>query len=517
MIDPPFRRCPQLLLALGLAPLALSAQPKPDETVKLPPYNVVEPPVQESKFHALFEGLNHRFDGPFPELRSGPMVEAILWRHRFLEEHPNEDAIIVTTGDGGRIISATTVYTLGGALYASSNALGEHKPFKGLKAGELRQPGAVEKFRATILSWRRQLSEGWDSREAPYEGRDTTLDAQKTDLTMKQNGGAMALTRNAVGGFAGIDTDDGGISDMGPPTLNSALVKAEDTGNYDVLMEMSGPASSVHLASGASPGARIAANMLDAGMDQANLDFKSAQVQAFFEPSGEVLSWTYGVLRNPRHAGLIPVALDEVTFPTKAGKPATFRALVFDWEGRQYVYEPNTGTFAWDLPRNPLTAQPFLCQHGDAGRLLESVYFCATYPRAHPGEQAVLIPGMPAAVAYTAGGHVALFGLALAPFQLPPRFGPALLGDAKALTVLRDRVAAEMARRRADPNAKAVPSGLPADQMGDSEGLQLRRAYLAFHDAGIPSALDESASPVLSFTWNHMGYACGTDGQVHTR
>ncbi|HEX3731131.1 MAG TPA: hypothetical protein VHV47_15070, partial [Opitutaceae bacterium] len=60
MIESPLRRWPKFLLTLGLAPLALSAQPKPGETVKLPPFDVVSPPSKETKFHAFFEKLNHR-------------------------------------------------------------------------------------------------------------------------------------------------------------------------------------------------------------------------------------------------------------------------------------------------------------------------------------------------------------------------------------------------------------------------------------------------------------------------
>ncbi|HVW21429.1 MAG TPA: hypothetical protein VHC86_09450 [Opitutaceae bacterium] len=504
MIPSLFRRRPSAALAAALVPLALGAQPKPDEPVRLPPYNVISAPSKETRFHAFFEGLNHKFDGPFPELRSGPMVEAILWRHRFLEEHPKEDAVIVTTADGGRVVSATTVYTLGGRLYASSNALGEHRLFEGMKAGELRRAGAAEIFRRQILLWRRQLSD-------PDGGAFDQLDL-KPELGMNQG----AVVPNRMAGF-GADMAADAEQMNGPPTLNSALVIAEDTGNYDILTKLAGQPTAVRAPGALSGPSRSAAGMLNDGAALANLDFRNAQLQAFFEPSGEILSWTYGVLRDPRRAGLVPVALGEVTFPAKQGKARTFRALSFDWEGRQYVYEPDRGTFAWDLPRNPLTGQPFLCLHGDGGGLLECVYFCAIYPRSHPGERAVLIPGTPAAVAYTANGKVAFFGLALAPFPLPPRFGPPLLADLKGLSALRGRVAAEIARRRADPNAKAVPAALPGDQMGDEIGMQMRRAYLAFHGASIPCALDEGASPVLSFSWARVAYAWGADGLVRAR
>src|SRR5665213_160769 len=65
--------------------------------IKLPPFDVTAQKEQPPSIKQTFEKFNHVFDGPFPSLRSGPLIEAILWRHHYLTEHPTEEAVIVTT------------------------------------------------------------------------------------------------------------------------------------------------------------------------------------------------------------------------------------------------------------------------------------------------------------------------------------------------------------------------------------------------------------------------------------
>ena len=88
------------------------------------------------------------------------MIEAILWRHRYLEKHPQEQAVIVTTGRGNRILSATTIYTEGGRVYGSSNALGEHFPIRGLTPADLGSAAGITRATKYINDDRQILLDG---------------------------------------------------------------------------------------------------------------------------------------------------------------------------------------------------------------------------------------------------------------------------------------------------------------------------------------------------------------------
>src|SRR5665213_1750110 len=91
-------------LAVASPSFGQNAAPSPPSpaagaTIQLPPYEVIGEKPEWGAMRQSFETLNHAFDGPFPELRSGPLIEAILWRHRYLAEHPSDDAIILTAQD----------------------------------------------------------------------------------------------------------------------------------------------------------------------------------------------------------------------------------------------------------------------------------------------------------------------------------------------------------------------------------------------------------------------------------
>ncbi len=86
----------------------------------------------------------------------------------------------------------------------------------------------------------------------------------------------------------------------------------------------------------------------------------------------------------PLHAGLgQPVAAR--THPRLHGA-RDLQCVVFDWEGVQYYYQPDLGTWAKPLPLNSITGLPYLCVQN--GALLECAYFCATYAQRHPGQKA---------------------------------------------------------------------------------------------------------------------------------
>lgn len=420
------------------------------DPVKLPPYEVIDSRLESAQIHPGYEKINHLFDGPFPQLRSGPLIEAILWRHRYLVAHPDEGAVIITGQDGERIKSATTIYTRAGKLYASSNALGEERPLKGFAAADIRDPKKIEKIKGLIQALR--------------------------DIYLP---GGLTRADQEAAADAGENADLYG----GLPTMGKLLVMAEEEGDYSVLMLQAG-----------GQGAN------QRGSSYAAL--KSAMVQTFAEPSSEVLSWTYGALRDPERAGIVPVALSHVTVITNEGKNLSIQALVFDWDGQHIIYDPDRGTHAKPLPLDPLTGLPYLCVRN--GGLLECVNFCATYSRAHPGEKAALLPGEPAAAAFTIKGGLGIFSPALGIYQLPRKIGAEVIADVPGLARLRDRLAAQTGPR------KAIPEELP----GDDADMELRRAFVGFQAAGVPSSFTRGEQTGVRFTWEGASYVYGLDQKL---
>ena len=407
------------------------------------PYEVIEPKAPQT-FHEKMQALDHVFDGPFPELRSGPLIEAILWRHKYMIEHPADRALILTTETGTQVKSATTIYSENGKVYASSNAMGEHRLFKGFVPADLDNPKKVEVIRALILRERDAYLPG---------GQDTRAD--------------LAILADATG----ENEDLAG----GPPVLGKLLVLAEETGDYTVLARQAG---------------------------SRHLGMQAAMIQTYMQPQSEVLDWTYRAMHDTARVGLIPVALTHVTFQGADGKPDGYQALIFDWDNKHYLYNPDRGTQALPLPVNPVTNLPYLVARN--GGMLECAYFCTTYLAAHPGEKVLLLPGTPTAVAFTEKGTIGIFGLALGPFHTKP------LGEAGVARVLASP--GSLVRLR-DKLAAGVQQPIPSEMLGDTTDLQMRRVFLAFQAAGIPSHLitGEGAEPKLTFTWAGGSFVYGAD------
>jgi len=462
--------------------------PSPAPPVQLPPYDVSAPRELGPNIDSGIEKLNHLFDGPFPSLRSGALIEAILWRHRYLGEHPEEKAVIITTEKGERIRSATTVYTRGGKVFASSNALGENQRIPGLVAADLNSPDGLARAKKFIVDTRQSYA-----------------------------GAKFNPSNEAAFGDAEVPT----------ATLGSLMVRAEETGDYRILAMLAGQPTTFDKGSDpfAVPGAQRARNF-------GNNLLKMGMVQAFAEPSSEILSWTYQALRSPKRAGIVPVAiswidvngstvtispigrstdragvLQPLDIPSDKKHPLRhLEALVFDWDGVQYLYQPDVGTQAKPLPVNPLTGLPYLCIRN--GALMECAYFCATYAKNHPGEKAVLLADAPSLAAYQAGEKLGLFIPALGRFTLPKEYLDAI-GDPAALTQLRDQLIAMQTQQKA--KADVIPEKIA----GDDADMQIRRAYLAFQAGGIPCHLvEEGGAPSLDFTWDGVTYVYGSDQQV---
>ncbi|HEX3730496.1 MAG TPA: hypothetical protein VHV47_11870, partial [Opitutaceae bacterium] len=472
------RFLPAAVLVLGARAAA--------EAPALPPVMLPEVEVRAQPFFDGFEKINHAFDGAFPSLNSGELVEAVLWRHRYLAAHPQEQAIIVIDLSGNRVKAATTVYTEGGKVYGSSNMLGEHLPIPKLLPAALRQPAGIAQARHYL------------------DGR-------------------MGALSNS---FADKSPDRGKYADpgAGPPTLGGAIAAGQASGDYRNLGSLAGgPAAMTDAgdAAAAVPGANPAAGPGDMSpgdaarmmKDQQLLGFMSQErrdsaqalaeglVMPFEQPTGETLAWTYSMMRDPTKAGLIPVALTAVA--VGRGKPVP--TLVFDWEGTQYYYRPGLGAVALPLPMNPLIGQPFLCVKN--GEFLESVYFCALYARQHPeAPPPVLLVDHPSLVGYADGDKLGLFVPEVGSFTLPAEFRKAL-GDDESLAQVRDELISQI---RGGPQAGALPEQLP----GDTAELQIRRAYLAFQAAGISSQLTPGGHPVLQFGWQGVKFSYGEDQKV---
>jgi len=398
---------------------------------------------------------NPLFDHPFANLRSAPLIEAIFWRHHYLASHPQEQALIVTTHEAEHLISATTVYTKSGKVYGSSNALGEGFVLKGMAAADLATAAGMARVQKYIF-----------------------------DLRIR-------------------------AEDAGDP-----MVLAEETGNYSILGRAAGRAMPVD---------RHVPAQLKASMQQIRSDDNAAMrqslTQAFYVgSSNEILDWTYQGLRDPARAGIVPVAMSQVGgqgAPVEVPPYAQVRrfqadhlpVLVFDWEGVQYYYQPDIGTWALPEPRNPITGLPYLCVRN--GAAMECVYFCATYAKEYPDRKAVFAPGSPVLAAFQADDEkLGMFLPTMGRVSLPTEYleaidQPAYLGK------LRDKFVAVQQQRGLAANP------IPEAIAGDDGDMQMRRAWLAFQAAGISSRLEEDGPPSLKFTWNGLDYVYGSDQQIH--
>ncbi len=236
----------------------------------------------------------------------------------------------------------------------------------------------------------------------------------------------------------------------------------------------------------------------------------------------ENLAWTYSNLHDPEKAGMLPVALGQITGQGGPGDTPPFayfarspgasgirptQFLTFDLDGTQYYYNPDVGTFALPLPLNAITRLPELGLRG--GARIECVYFCATFARQHPGNRAVVVAGEPAAAAFERDGRLCLLIPVLGGFALPADYLPAL-SDPGHLSQIRDQVVA--AKRPSQAAAAAIPDGIK----GDDSDMEMRRAFLALQAAGVPCELSEKGSPSLQCDWAGVSYAYGADQSVRS-
>jgi hypothetical protein len=98
------------------------------EPLPMAPYIVKTDRVAKGPAHFLEEieaQLDALMPAQFVPIPNGPLVQDIVWRHRYLTEDPGERAVIVTDfRKTGSLISATTFYTERGVRRLDSPILG---------------------------------------------------------------------------------------------------------------------------------------------------------------------------------------------------------------------------------------------------------------------------------------------------------------------------------------------------------------------------------------------------------
>jgi hypothetical protein len=214
--------------------------------------------------------------------------------------------------------------------------------------------------------------------------------------------------------------------------------------------------------------------------------------------------------------GLIPVARSKVDVALLNQRPRRGTAaqtiiedgVVFDWDGFHYFYNDHAGTLGMPIPKNPVTGATYLVIRD--GDLLEALYFLGTYGKQHPAESSALIPplnGVPAAAAYTRKGRLWVMSPFLGRFaMLPERFKIDQIG---ALEVVHQALIGRALKKTRNGTGSRPAAGVPQALPGDSWNEQVRRAYLAFKDLGIPVKFVENvrSTPGLRVTYRGTDYS----------
>jgi hypothetical protein len=125
------------------------------------------------------------------------------------------------------------------------------------------------------------------------------------------------------------------------------------------------------------------------------------------------------------------------------------------------------------------------------GDVLESLYFVALYSRQHPEEATAFVPpldGRHAAAAFTHAGKLNMLSPFLGRFVVPPRYP---IDNVAVLAKVHAALVAQQEKALAEKKLSRMPTSLPQEMPGDSDNEQLRRAYLAFKEIGVPAKFIE--------------------------
>ncbi len=410
-------------------------------------------------------------------IRQGELVDAIGFRHLYLQEHPGEKAIVVVvmTPVDHRVTQAIVAYTDRSTLRVRSAELGDIR-VRSLTAADIGRPDLIRKYIETIRDNNLMTA----AFAIPVKGGvQAALDTTVSDFGGGGNESA-ALGLDPPPGTQGSGRSGNGIAivnGMVPPTQASLLAAAEESGDYSRLVTPFG-------------------DPLYPGSPK------------------DMLTSAYYWLNDTAKVGLIPVSLGPVTVDLSHlagrvgvdGRDATHNAVVFDWDGVHYLYSDAYGTLGLPLPRDPVTGLPYLVmRHGD---LLECLYFVATYSRQHPGEPAALVPpldGVHAAAVFARNGKLWMLSPFLGRFALPARFR---MGQIAVLARLHQALVARELRRLPPGISHRPATGLPEAMPGDSATEQVRRAYLAFRALGLPVTFlaDADGNPGLEVGYGGTQY-----------
>jgi hypothetical protein len=413
-------------------------------------------------------------------IRSGQLVDAIGFRHEFLEMHPAEKAtvVVVTRPADQRVTQAVVAYTAGGKLHLESAALGDVVA-KGLTVSDVDRPDVIRKYVQEIRDVY-LMDMGFPSRN---DGQDLSK-----GIGPVSNPSALRGPGNFAGSQAGAaqSTIAGAeaIALMQSMTLSGTqLAAAEETGDYS------------NVAVG---------------------DFVNGEpIPLYPGSSADMLTSAYHWLNDMSKVGLIPVALGKVAMDLthlpdgfdEGNKVTTQDAVVFDWDGVHYMYNDQFGTLGMPIPKNPITGAPYLViKNGD---LLESLFFVATYSKEHPDEKAALVPpadGAHAAAVFTKAGKVWMMSPFLGRFELPARYR---VQDVDAIARLHKALVARELKNLPVGTASRPGTGLPQSMPGDSSSEQVRRAYLAFTELGLQGKFltNEKRIPGLRVSYQGSDYS----------
>jgi hypothetical protein len=427
----------------------------------MPVYEVTAPKFT-SRIEELYEKIDNLNDTIWVDARGGALIQAIIWRHGYLREHPSDEAIIlIKQGRNGAVADATTIYTEDGKLYSNSYTLGDHVRLGHLTAADIYD---TPKILAVVDGIRDQYELGASLAMAEFRGG------------------------------SGPEPVYGYLIAMNNPEFY------EDTGQI-----VPGIANFAYGAGGMSPLA-VWTYSFDAELDS-----------RFHKPPSERLDIIYRALHNPNQAGLVPVALSPINASIQTAKGTLSKpdlAIVFDWDGVHYIYRPHGGTMGHPIPSNPVTGLPYLCVK-DSG-LIESIYFTATYLKSHPGEKAVVVANDEPAAAFTVNGKLYLFSPSLNHFALLAKGNPSSIDDQNALKTSLATVKTVLATLSipATANGRSHPKHVPEELPGDTADSQMRRIFVAFQYAGIPVHLKSGDTSSLDFTWRGVKYVYGSDQKL---
>jgi len=413
-----------------------AALPAPAPVSDQPPVNMDPVVVRSPKLPGILGkvfgyswNVSEVTSGSNFHIRRGEIVDAIGFRHLYLERNPNERAVVVvvTMPPDRRVTQALVAYSKNSVLHLKSAALGDIRP-PGLIVADIDHPDKIRKFVQDIRDT--QLLQG--GMEINYGGTD--------QISIDRATGRLRLV-----------------------TQGTLIAEAEESGIYSGLSVGGG-------------------HPLYRGSAQDMVD--------------SAFHW----LNDMDKVGLIPVALAKVDVlrldqQPRRGKVAPTiieDGVVFDWDGVHYFYNDHAGTLAMPIPHNPLTGAPYLVVRN--GDLLESLYFLETYGRQHPAESGALIParpGIPAAAAYTRDGRLWLMSPFLGRFaMLPTSFK---LDRIDALEIVHQALIRREMEKVHSGALRRPGAGVAQALPGDSWNEQVRRAYLAFKELGVPVRFVENS------------------------